>query len=111
MTTVEEGRAAVQDYAALKPEFIKIWTDDRGGRAKKLTPPIYRAIAEEAHKHGIAVAAHNVTLADAKELVRAGVEGWVHTPVRGGDEVDDEIVAHRADQVLAGARERGHVGD
>jgi imidazolonepropionase-like amidohydrolase len=93
VTTVEEARAAVQDYAAMKPEFVKIWTDDRGGRAKKLTPPIYRAIAEEAHRHGVPVAAHNVTLADAKELVRAGVEGWVHVPVRGGDEVDDEIVA------------------
>jgi imidazolonepropionase-like amidohydrolase len=93
VTTVEEARAAVQDYATLKPEFVKIWTDDRGGRAKKLTPPIYRAIAEEAHKQGIPVAAHNVTLADAKELVRAGVEGWVHVPVRGGDEVDDEILA------------------
>jgi imidazolonepropionase-like amidohydrolase len=34
-----------------------------------------------------------VTLADAKELVRAGVEGWTHVPVRGGDVVDDEILA------------------
>jgi len=93
VTSVEQARAAVQDYATMKPEFVKIWTDDRGGRAKKLTPSIYRAIAEEAHKHGIPVAAHNVTLADAKELVRAGVEGWVHVPVRGGDEVDDEMLA------------------
>jgi imidazolonepropionase-like amidohydrolase len=93
VTSVEEARAAVRDYAAMKPEFVKIWTDDRGGRARKLTPPIYRAIAEEAHTQGVPVAAHNVTLADAKELVRAGVEGWVHVPVRGGDEVDDEILA------------------
>lgn len=92
VTTVEQARAAVQDYAAMKPEFIKIWTDDRDGRTKKLTPPIYRAIAEEAHKHNIPVVAHNVTLADAKALARAGVEGWVHVPVRGGDEVDDELV-------------------
>jgi imidazolonepropionase-like amidohydrolase len=93
VTSVDEARAAVQDYATMKPEFVKIWTDDRGGRAKKLTPPIYRAIAGEAHTQGIPVAAHNVTLADAKELVRAGIEGWVHVPVRGGDEVDDEILA------------------
>jgi imidazolonepropionase-like amidohydrolase len=93
VTTIEEARAAVRDYAGMKPEFVKIWTDDRGGRAKKLTPPIYRAIAEEAHTHGVPVAAHNVTLADAKALVRAGIEGWVHVPVRGGDEVDDEILA------------------
>ncbi len=93
VTTVEQARAAVADYATMKPEFIKIWVDDRDGRAKKLTPPIYRAIAEEAHARNIPVAVHNVTLADAKELMRAGVEGWVHVPVRGGDEVDDEILA------------------
>jgi imidazolonepropionase-like amidohydrolase len=92
VTTVDEAREAVQDYAAMKPEFIKIWVDDRDGRAKKLTPPIYRAIAEEAQKHNIPVVAHNVTLADAKALARAGVEGWVHVPVRGGDVVDDELV-------------------
>jgi len=92
VTSVEEARVAVEDYAAMKPEFIKIWTDDRDGKAKKLTPPIYRVIAEEALERNVPVAAHNVTLADAKELVRAGVEGWVHVPVRGGDEVDDEIV-------------------
>ncbi|MBI3049534.1 MAG: amidohydrolase family protein [Acidobacteria bacterium] len=93
VTTVEEAREAVADYARMKPEFIKIWVDDRDGRAKKLTPPIYRAIIEEAHKNDISVAAHNVTLADAKELVRAGVEGWTHVPVRGGDVVDEELLA------------------
>ncbi len=93
VTTVEQAREAVADYARIKPEFIKIWVDDRDGTAKKLTPPIYRAIAEEAHARNIPVVAHNVTLADAKELMRAGVEGWVHTPVRGGDEVDDELLA------------------
>jgi len=47
------------------------------------------------------VGVHNVTLADAKELLRAGVEGWLHVPVREGDVVDDEIIgivrgSHRA---------------
>jgi imidazolonepropionase-like amidohydrolase len=93
VTTVEEARAAVQDYARIKPEFIKIWVDDRGGRTKKLTPPLYRAILDEAHKSNVPVAVHNVTLADAKELMRAGVEGWLHVPVRGGDAPDDELIA------------------
>ena len=75
MTTVAEAREAVADYARMNPEFIKIWADDRDGKAKKLTPPIYRAIAEEARAQH-PVVAHNVTLADAKELMRAGVEGW-----------------------------------
>ena len=92
VTTVEEGRAAVRDNAMMKPAFIKIWVDDRDGRAKKLTPPIYTAILEEAHAQNLPVAAHNVRLADAKLLVRGGVEGWLHVPVRGGDLVDDEIL-------------------
>src|SRR3989441_5293917 len=93
VTTVEEARAAVQDYVRMKPEFIKIWVDDRGGRTGKLTPPLYLAIIEEAHKNNIPVAAHNVTLADAKQLMRAGVEGWLHLPVRNGEVPDDELIA------------------
>jgi imidazolonepropionase-like amidohydrolase len=93
VSTVEEVRAAVQDYVKMKPEFIKIWVDDRGGKKPKLTPPLYRAIAEEAHKFNVPVVAHNVTLADAKALMRAGIEGWMHVPVRGGDQVDDELIA------------------
>jgi imidazolonepropionase-like amidohydrolase len=93
VTTVEEARAAVDDNIRMKPEFIKIWVDDRGGRTKKLTPPLYLAIIDEAHKYNVPVAAHNVTLADAKLLMRAGVEGWLHLPVRGGEVPDDELIA------------------
>jgi imidazolonepropionase-like amidohydrolase len=92
VSTVEEARQAVDDYVKMKPEFIKIWVDDRGGTKKTLTPPLYRAIAEEAHKYNVPVGVHNVTLANAKELMRAGVEGWLHVPVRGGDAVDDELI-------------------
>ncbi len=93
VTTVEEARLAVQDNARMKPEFIKIWVDDRGGQKKKLTPPLYLAIIEEAHKLNIPVAAHNVTLADAKLLMRAGVEGWLHLPVRMGEVPDEELLS------------------
>ena len=82
ITTPEEARAAVRDYANIKPTFIKIWVDDRNGRLPTLTPPLYRAIVDEAHKVNIPVAAHNVKLSDAKELIKAGVEGWLHAPVR-----------------------------
>jgi imidazolonepropionase-like amidohydrolase len=92
VTTVEEARAATLDYIKMKPEFIKIWVDDRGGTRKRLTPPLYRAIVEEAKKVNIPVAAHNITLADAKELMRLGVEGWLHPPVRGGEEPDEEFL-------------------
>jgi imidazolonepropionase-like amidohydrolase len=93
VTTVEEAREAVADYIRMKPAFIKIWVDNRDGRVKTLTPPLYRAIIEEAHKFNVPVGVHNVTLANAKELMRAGVEGWLHVPVRQGEAVDDEIIA------------------
>jgi imidazolonepropionase-like amidohydrolase len=99
VSTVDEARAAVRDYVAMKPLFIKIWVDDRGGTKKTLTPPLYRAVVEEAHKYNVPVGAHNVTLANAKELMRAGVEGWLHVPARGGDEADDELVSIVKDRI------------
>jgi len=106
VTTVAEARAAVQDYVQMKPEFIKIWVDDRGGKKKKLTPPLYDAILDEAHKNNVPVAVHNVTLADAKELTRNGVEGWLHVPVRGGETADDELIALVKDRIAKGDRPR-----
>jgi imidazolonepropionase-like amidohydrolase len=99
VTTVAEARAAVQDNAKMKPEFIKIWVDDRGGTRKKLTPELYLAIIDEAHKLNLPVAAHNVTLADAKLLMKAGVEGWLHLPVRGGETPDEELLAIIRDRI------------
>src|SRR5215831_14044037 len=93
VTTVEEAREAVRDNIRIKPDFIKIWVDDRGGRTKKLTPELYLAIIDEAHKNNVPVAAHNVTLADAKILMRAEVEGWLHLPVRNGELPDAELLA------------------
>ena len=93
VTTVDEARRAVDDYVKMQPEFIKIWVDDRGGKMQKLTPPLYLAIIDEAHKFNVPVAVHNVTLADAKLLMRAGVEGWLHVPVRGGEVPDDEMIS------------------
>lgn len=92
VTTPGEARKAVDDYVKMKPEFIKIWVDDRGGTKKTLTPELYGAIADEAHKFNVPVGVHNVTLANAKQLMRDGVEGWLHVPVRGGEAVDDELI-------------------
>lgn len=99
VTTVDEARRAVQDYVLMNPAFIKIWVDDHGGRTKKLTPEMYLAILDEAHKHNVPVAVHNVTLADAKQLMRGGVEGWLHVPVRGGEVPDDEMIAIVKDRI------------
>src|SRR5438552_2642298 len=104
VSTVEEARAAVDDYVAMKPAFIKIWVDDRGGTKKTLTPELYRAVIEEAHKFNVPVGVHNVTLANAKELMRAGVEGWLHVPARGGEVADGELVAIVKDRIARNDR-------
>jgi imidazolonepropionase-like amidohydrolase len=93
VTTVEEARRAVQDYVKTKPEFVKIWVDDRNGTLKTLTPELYRAIIQEAARFNVPVVAHTVKLSDAKELYRAGLEGATHIPVRGGDVPDAEFLA------------------
>ena len=56
-----------------------MWVDDRNRTVKKLTPPLYRAIIDEAHKNNLRVMAHIFgTLEDAKGLVRAGLDGFAH---------------------------------
>ena len=91
VTTEAEARKAVQELAAKKVDIVKIWVDDRDGTVKKLPPPMYRAIIDEAHMHGLRVTAHIFDLADAKELLRAGIDGFAHG-VRDTD-VDDEFMA------------------
>ena len=78
----EEARAAVRDYAAMKPAFIKIWVDDRGGTEEDAHAR--RSIERSRTRRTSSISpvgVHNVTLANAKELMRAGVEGWLHVPV------------------------------
>ncbi len=90
----EEGRAHVRELHADGVQFVKIWVDDRGGTVPRLQPDVYRAIIEEAHALGMQVLAHvgrTSALEDAKDLYRAGVDGFVHT-VRDRD-VDEEYLA------------------
>ena len=91
VTSEAEARAAVQDLAPKHPDFVKIWVDDRNGTRQKLTPPLFRAAADEARKQGLPSVAHVFDLADAKELLKAGVEGFTHM-VRD-QPVDDEFMA------------------
>lgn len=90
ITTEAEARKAVQELAAKKVDIVKIWVDDRNGTVKKLPPPLYRAIIDEAHKHNLRAAAHIFYLEDAKDLLRAGIDGFTHG-VRDRD-VDDEFI-------------------
>jgi imidazolonepropionase-like amidohydrolase len=90
INTEQEGRKAVAELAAHKVDIVKIWVDDRDGKYAKLTPALYGAIIDEAHKDGLRVTAHIFTLEDAKGLLRAGVDAFAHS-VRDRD-VDDEFM-------------------
>jgi len=85
-----EGRKAVQELAARKVDFVKIWVDDRDGKYAKLTPALYGPVIDEAHKAGLRVTAHIFTLEDAKGVLRAGIDAFAHS-VRDRD-VDDEFM-------------------
>jgi imidazolonepropionase-like amidohydrolase len=85
------GRKAVEELAANKVDIVKIWVDTREGKYPKLTPELYGAVIDEAHKRGLRVTAHIFELEDAKGLVRAGIDAFAHG-VRDRD-IDDELLA------------------
>jgi imidazolonepropionase-like amidohydrolase len=90
-----EARAAVQELAAQGVDFVKLWVDansqvtgqvfrfgqmeDQIGSDPKLSQAAYTAAIDEAHMNNIRVVAHMRTLADAKALVAAGVDGLIHS--------------------------------
>jgi len=91
VSTEEEARRDVRELAARRVDFVKIWVDDRNGTVPKLSPVLSRAIIDEAHLHNLRVFAHIATLADAKDLLRSGVDGFLH--VVRDRAVDEELLA------------------
>jgi len=91
VTTEAEARRAVEELSVRRVDIIKIWVDDRNGRAPKLSAPLYRAIIDEGHRRGLTINAHVFYHDDAVDLVSAGIDGFAHL-VR--DKVmDDALVA------------------
>ncbi len=91
VSTEDEIRRAVREQAARKVNAIKLWVDDRGGRAPSLSPALSRAAADEAHKLKLRISAHVFYHKDAVALAVAGVDSFAHL-VR--DQVmDDALVA------------------
>jgi imidazolonepropionase-like amidohydrolase len=90
VTTPAEGRRAVREQTAAKVDFIKIWVDDRNGRAPRMTPAVSHAIIDEAHAHDLKVNAHVFYLSDVRDLVTAGVDGFAH--LARDQELDDATV-------------------
>ncbi len=94
----KEGRDHVKELRARGVRFVKIWVDDRNGDVPKLQSNVYRAIIAEAHSSGMEVLAHlsrTSGLADAKDLLQAGVDGFVHL-VRDRDVDNEYLMAVKA---------------
>ena len=111
--TEAEARSAVTELAARRVDIVKIWVDDRNGMYTKLSPPLYSAVIDEAHKRNLRVTAHIFTLDDAKGLLRAGIDAFAHG-VRDRD-LDDEGIAlfraHREVVVVPNLPDRGVAED
>jgi len=90
VTTEVDARTAVRELAGKKVDIVKIWVDDRNKSVTPLPPSLYRPIIAEAHSRGLRVVAHVFYLTDAKELLRAGIDGFAHG-IRDL-EVDEEIM-------------------
>jgi imidazolonepropionase-like amidohydrolase len=81
----------VDDNVAMGVDIIKIRVDDNLRTTRKMTPAVYRAVIDEAHRQGKRVAVHIYYLADAKDVLRAGADFIAHS-VRDR-EVDGEFMA------------------
>ena len=78
ITSEGEAQRAVEELAARQVDVVKIWVDDRNGRAPQLQPALYRAVIDAAHQRDLRVNAHVFYHADAEGLVAAGIDGLVH---------------------------------
>jgi len=78
ITTEDQARSAVLELAARKVDAIKIWVDDRGGRAPSLPIALSRIVIDEGHRLGFKVSAHVFYHKDAVELAAAGVNNFAH---------------------------------
>src|SRR5262249_742108 len=90
VSTETDARQDVRELAAKHVDFVKIWLDDPNGPVPTLSPAFYPPLIAQAHKHQLRVFARIAALDDAKDLLRAGIDGFLH-PVRDRD-VDDELL-------------------
>jgi imidazolonepropionase-like amidohydrolase len=91
VTTGAEARTAVKGMAAKGIKNVKIWVDDRRGTYPKMTPEVYNAVIDEAHRNGMLVQAHAIQMADQKSVIRAGADVLVHTVQN--EPIDEELLA------------------
>jgi imidazolonepropionase-like amidohydrolase len=114
ITTETEARRAVGELAAREVDVVKIWVDDRNGRAPRLSSALYRAVIDAAHQQDLRVNAHVFYHDDAEGLVAAGIDGLVHMvrDVEMSDALIDEIVERNVyvNANMSNPRRATHVG-
>jgi imidazolonepropionase-like amidohydrolase len=89
-TTAATATRQVDVAAAMKVDWIKFRVDDNLGTTPKMPRDAWLAALQRAHEHNLPVAAHLFYLADAKDLLRAGVDLIAHS-IRD-QPVDDEFI-------------------
>jgi imidazolonepropionase-like amidohydrolase len=86
--TADEARQLIEGNAAMNVDIIKTRLS---GNADDMTPAVYGALIEHAHRRNLRVAAHMFSLAEARGLLDAGVDVLAHS-VRDRD-VDAAFIA------------------
>src|SRR5262245_7542166 len=93
VSTAREARAAVRRALPYQPDVIKAFTDGwRYGAApdmSSMNEETLTALVDDAHKNGLEVLTHTVTLERAKIAARAGVDVIAHGV--GDRAVDEEL--------------------
>jgi len=82
VSTAREAAAKAKKLMVYKPDAIKVFTDgwryDMSPELSSMEPETLAAIVEEAHKAGIPVLTHTVTLERAKIAAQSGVDVVAH---------------------------------
>jgi imidazolonepropionase-like amidohydrolase len=91
IASAADAKRAVGELATDKAVAIKLWMDDGNGKGPKLKADAYTTAIEEAHKRNLKVVAEVTDLSDAKDLVKAGIDGFVSS-IRD-KEVDDALIS------------------
>ena len=86
----EEAESLTLDHLQMDPDWLKIRVDDGLGTQEKLPEPVYARIIETGRDHGVPLAAHIVTLEDAKSVLHQDAEIIGHS-VRDAA-VDSELI-------------------
>lgn len=77
LATEDDARAAVRRLAGMGARFAKLAFD---ARFPILAAPVARAAADEAHRHGMRVAAHALDADSVRRALEAGSDVLAHTP-------------------------------